>query len=124
METLIENTNIDKIILGYKTSSLLYQKIDVFTILDMLKVDLEDLENPNYIILFDVLYAPVLGRQIMLPEEIFINSVLDLLISRKYIALFSNYTDAINDIKFADDNFNQEWWDEYVLKTSFNFNSI
>ena len=118
-----ELTNIDKIILGYKTQELLNKKVDVFTILDTLNIRYEDLENPNNIIVLDILYKQFFGRQVMWEEEIFIDNVINELMSRKYIGLYSDYSEALNDIKMSMD-FNEKWWNEFSLKTNFNFNTI
>lgn len=118
-----ELTNIDKIILGYKTEELLKKNVDVFTILDTLKINYDDLENPNNIIVLDILYKQFFGRQVIWEEEIFINTVVDLLVSRKYIGLFSDYSEALNDIKMSI-VFNEKWWNEFTLKTNFNYNSL
>ncbi len=123
MTATIQLTNIEKIILGYQVEELLKKGVDVFTILDILHIDYNDLENPNYEILLDVLYKNVLGRQIIWEEEQFLNNVISNLVSRKYIGLFSNYQEALADVKFAME-FNEIWWTEFETKTNFNFNSI
>lgn len=112
---------IDKILLNFRTESLLRSGKGVIETVTILGIDEKDYDNEKYAEFFDVIESVVMEtpRKLISKEEQYIRHIMDLLVNKKMV-MFGTVDSAIDDIRFEIPHFDEELWKEFTSKFDIN----